>query len=154
MRGHLRKIFGRVLKVYPPIIWNDLKNILYQTNIFPRLNQNYGLLQKTTYSLVIFIFIPLVFMTSIYQRFLLLLQHILLIKVFLGAYQSARTLHLFISIALVLSFWSIPVRFHSIIFGPPSIHLSIPFHSIPSFPFESIHSMGFPFHWESLIFSG
>ena len=61
----------------------------------------YGLLQKTTYLLVIFFLLPLIAMTGLTMSPAITAAYPFLLKIFLGA-QSARTIHFFASIALVL----------------------------------------------------
>lgn len=102
VRGHLRKnIWPGFKSLSLPSLWNDLKEHLISNEYLSQIKSKYGLLQKTTYSLVIFIFMPLVFMTGITMSPAITAAYPFLLKIFLGA-QSARTLHLFISIALVL----------------------------------------------------
>jgi thiosulfate reductase cytochrome b subunit len=64
-------------------------------------NQQYGLLQKYTYMSVIFLLLPLIAMTGLTMSPAITAGYPFLLKMFAGA-QSARTIHFFASIALVL----------------------------------------------------
>jgi len=64
-------------------------------------NSNYGLLQKYTYMSVIFLLFPLVVMTGMTMSPAITAAYPFLLKMFAGA-QSARTIHFFVSLALVL----------------------------------------------------
>lgn len=61
----------------------------------------YGLLQKSTYLFVVFFLLPLAVLTGFTMSPAITASYPFLLKMFFGA-QSARTIHLFASIALVL----------------------------------------------------
>jgi thiosulfate reductase cytochrome b subunit len=63
--------------------------------------QQYGLLQKYTYMGVIFFLLPLTAMTGLTMSPAITAAYPFLLKIFAGA-QSARTIHFFASVALVL----------------------------------------------------
>jgi len=64
-------------------------------------NENYGLLQKYTYLAVIFLLFPLVIMTGFTMSPAITAAYPFLLSLFGGA-QSARTLHFFAALALVI----------------------------------------------------
>jgi thiosulfate reductase cytochrome b subunit len=64
-------------------------------------NHSYGLLQKWTYSAVIFFLLPLIVFTGFTMSPAITAAFPFLLKIFFGA-QSARTIHFFASIALEL----------------------------------------------------
>ncbi len=61
----------------------------------------YGLLQKCTYLVVIFLLLPVMVLTGLTMSPAITAAHPFLLKMFFGA-QSARTIHFFASVALVL----------------------------------------------------
>jgi len=61
----------------------------------------YGILQKTTYLVVVFFLLPVVAMTGITMSPAITAAYPILLKIFFGA-QSARTIHFFASVLLVL----------------------------------------------------
>lgn len=65
------------------------------------LNGNYGLLQKYIYMSVIFLLFPLVVMTGMTMSPAITAAYPFLLKMFAGA-QSARTIHFFVSVTLLL----------------------------------------------------
>lgn len=62
---------------------------------------NYGLLQKTTYLAVIFFLFPVVILTGFTMSPAITAAYPFLLKIFFGA-QSARTIHFFASVLLIL----------------------------------------------------
>lgn len=62
---------------------------------------DYGLLQKSTYLVVIFFLMPMMFMTGLTMSPAITAAYPFLLKIFFGA-QSARTIHFIASAALVL----------------------------------------------------
>jgi len=66
-------------------------------------NGNYGLLQKYTYMSVVFLLFPLLVMTGMTMSPAITAAYPFLLKMFAGA-QSARTIHFFLSLMLVLFF--------------------------------------------------
>jgi thiosulfate reductase cytochrome b subunit len=61
----------------------------------------YGLLQKSTYIVVIFFLLPLIVLTGLTMSPAITASYPFLLKIFFGA-QSARTIHFFASVLLVL----------------------------------------------------
>jgi thiosulfate reductase cytochrome b subunit len=61
----------------------------------------YGLLQKCTYLAVIFFLLPLIVLTGLTMSPAITAAYPFLLKMFFGA-QSARTIHFFASVTLVL----------------------------------------------------
>jgi thiosulfate reductase cytochrome b subunit len=98
--GHFRRnILPRLSELSPRDFWNDIKNHL-RLQIPPATGgPHYGLLQKSTYFLVIFLLLPLAVMTGFTMSPAITATYPFLLTMFLGA-QSARTIHLFASLAL------------------------------------------------------
>ena len=85
----------------PKLFWNDLVQHL-RMQIPPATGgPQYGLLQKFTYMIVIFLVLPLAVMTGLTMSPAVTAAYPFLLKIFGGA-QSARTIHFFTSITLVL----------------------------------------------------
>ena len=85
------------LKSFGVDIKNHLRLIIMPASGGP----NYGLLQKSSYLIVIFFLLPLVALTGMTMSPAITAAYPFLLKIFFGA-QSARTLHFFASVALVL----------------------------------------------------
>ena len=64
-------------------------------------SREYGLLQRCTYLLVVFLLLPLIALTGLTMSPAITAAHPFLLKIFLGA-QSARTIHFFAFIVLIL----------------------------------------------------
>jgi len=100
--GHFRKhIWLNVKELSPKLIWLDLiKHMRMQ--IPPSTGgPQYGLLQKFSYIVVIFLLMPLAVMTGFTMSPAITAAYPFLLKIFGGA-QSARTIHFFTSVSLVL----------------------------------------------------
>jgi thiosulfate reductase cytochrome b subunit len=67
----------------------------------PTYGPQYGLLQKCTYVVVIFFLMPLIVMTGLTMSPAITAAYPFLLKIFFGT-QSARTIHFFASVSLVL----------------------------------------------------
>lgn len=100
--GHLRKnLFPLGKELSPKLFLRDLISHL-RMQIPPATNgPNYGLLQKSTYLVVIFFLMPLMVMTGFTMSPAITAAYPFLLKIFFGA-QSARTIHFIASAALVL----------------------------------------------------
>lgn len=80
----------------PSIIWTDLKDHLRSPFLSADGGYRYGVLQKWTYSIVIFFLCPVVIMTGFTMSPAITAAYPFLLKLFMGA-QSARTIHFFAS---------------------------------------------------------
>ena len=79
----------------------DIKNHLRLVIMPASGGPNYGLLQKSSYLIVIFFLLPLVALTGMTMSPAITAAYPFLLKIFFVA-QSARTIHFFASVALVL----------------------------------------------------
>ncbi|HLO82160.1 MAG TPA: cytochrome b/b6 domain-containing protein [Chitinophagaceae bacterium] len=102
--GHFRKnIFLSKKEFKWSSIMNDLKDHLRL--LIPRASggPDYGILQKISYTIVIFIALPLMVITGFTMAPAITAAFPFLLDLF-GGYQSARTIHFFSTIALLLFF--------------------------------------------------
>jgi len=79
----------------------DVKDHLVKKIPQPMAGSQYGLLQKTTYSVVLLLLFPVVILTGLTLSPTITAACPFLLKIFFG-YQSARTIHFFASFLLVL----------------------------------------------------
>jgi thiosulfate reductase cytochrome b subunit len=102
LTGHFRKhLWPGANEFSLKLYWKDVINH-YRMRIPPASNgPHYGLLQKSSYVMVIFFLMPVIVMTGMTMSPAITAAYPFLLKLFFGA-QSARTLHLFASAALVL----------------------------------------------------
>jgi thiosulfate reductase cytochrome b subunit len=100
--GHIyTNLWLRMRDLNPKLFWADVMNHV-RMNLSPAsYGPNYGLLQKISYLVVIFFLMPLMVMTGMTMSPAITAAYPFLLKIFFGA-QSARTIHLFASAALVL----------------------------------------------------
>lgn len=100
--GYFRKhLFPRPNEFSWRLFWSDIIHHL-RMQIPPASNgPQYGLLQKCSYSIVIFLLVPIMVMTGMAMSPAITAAYPFLLKIFFGA-QSARTIHLFASAALLL----------------------------------------------------
>jgi thiosulfate reductase cytochrome b subunit len=100
--GHFRRhIWPRLRELAPHMVWRDVVDHL-RTRVPPaRGGPQYGLLQKISYSFVIFVAAPLMILTGLTMSPAVTSAFPSLLTLF-GGYQSARTIHFFTSAALVL----------------------------------------------------
>jgi thiosulfate reductase cytochrome b subunit len=81
--------------------WRDLTSH-FRMQVPPATGgPQYGLLQKCTYLVVIFFLLPLIAMTGLTMSPAITATYPFLLKIFFGA-QSARTIHFFASVSLLL----------------------------------------------------
>jgi thiosulfate reductase cytochrome b subunit len=100
--GHFRRhIWPRVRELAPHLVWRDFADHLRLRVPPARGGPQYGLLQKISYSFVIFVAAPLMIATGLTMSPAVTSAFPILLKLF-GGYQSARTIHFFTSAALVL----------------------------------------------------
>ena len=102
--GHFRRIiWPRFKELAPHLVWRDLVDHLRLR--FPKAGDtpaaHYGLLQKCSYALVIFVALPLMVVAGLAMAPAMTAQFPSLLSLF-GGYQSARTIHFFTFVALLL----------------------------------------------------
>ena len=98
---HLKKRFGLTSQVLKPgFLWGDF---IKHFGKMPLISdaETYGILQKLTYLVVIFLLLPLIIITGLTMSPAITAAYPFLLKIF-GGVQSARTIHFFTTIALVL----------------------------------------------------
>lgn len=102
LTGHFRKhLWPRSKEFLWRLFWNDVINHVRMQIPSAMSGPHYGLLQKCSYVVVIFFLMPVIVMTGMTMSPAITAAYPFLLKLFFGA-QSARTIHLFASIALVL----------------------------------------------------
>jgi thiosulfate reductase cytochrome b subunit len=100
--GHFRShIWPRARELAPHLVWRDVVDHLRMRIPRARGGPQYGLLQKCAYSFVVFVAAPLTLATGLTMSPAVTAAFPILLKVF-GGYQSARTIHFFAFVALVL----------------------------------------------------
>jgi thiosulfate reductase cytochrome b subunit len=100
--GHLRRhLVPRAAEFTPALLWRDLKNHLRGRIRAPTGGPQYGLLQKSAYCAVVFMALPLEVLTGLTMSPAITAAYPFLLDVF-GGFQSARTIHFFAFVALVL----------------------------------------------------
>jgi thiosulfate reductase cytochrome b subunit len=100
--GHIRKNLWPGAKEFTASMFRlDLINHLKMKIPGATGGPQYGILQKTTYLVVIFFLFPVVALTGLTMSPAITAAYPFLLKMFFGA-QSARTIHFFASFALVL----------------------------------------------------
>jgi thiosulfate reductase cytochrome b subunit len=100
--GHFRfHIWPRVGELAPRRFWQDVVDHL-RLRIPPATGgPQYGILQKCTYCAVVFVALPLTVLTGLTMSPAITAAFPFLLRVF-GGYQSARTIHFFAFLTLVL----------------------------------------------------
>ncbi len=100
--GHFRKhLWPTANEFSPQLFWRDWIGH-FRMRVPPATKgPQYGLLQKTTYSIVIFFLLPVTVMTGLTMSPAITAAYPFLLKIFFGG-QSARTIHFFASSLLVL----------------------------------------------------
>ncbi len=100
--GHFKNyIWPRLKEFTPTAFWHDLISHI-KMRIAPAAGgPQYGLLQKFTYMMVIFVVFPIMVMTGFTMSPAITAAYPFLLSIFGGA-QSARTIHFFASVALEL----------------------------------------------------
>jgi thiosulfate reductase cytochrome b subunit len=100
--GHVwRDLLPRTRELAPRALWRDFRNHLRPAVAAAGSGPPYGLLQKLTYSAVIFIALPLMLLTGLTMSPAVTAAWPFLLDLF-GGYQSARTIHFFCFAALIL----------------------------------------------------
>ena len=100
--GHFRShIWPRARELAPRLVWRDVVDHL-RLRIPPASGgPHYGVLQKCAYSLVVFVAAPLMVVTGLTMSPAVTAAFPILLRLF-GGYQSARTIHFFAFVALLL----------------------------------------------------
>jgi thiosulfate reductase cytochrome b subunit len=100
--GHFRSnIWPRAAEVSPRVLWTDIGNHL-RLRIPPATGgPHYGALQKCAYGVVVFLLLPLIVTTGMAMSPAITASVPALSGMF-GGFQSARTVHFFAFVALVL----------------------------------------------------
>ena len=100
--GHFRKhLWPRLSDFRLRLFWRDFVNHLRMRIPSATNGPQYGLLQKCTYSVVIFFLLPVTVLTGLTMSPAVTAGYPILLKIFFGA-QSARTIHFFASAMLLL----------------------------------------------------
>lgn len=100
--GHFRRhIWLKTREFSPRLFWHDFINHLRMKIPSAKDGPQYGILQKYTYVIIIFLVLPLAILTGLTMSPAITAAYPFLLKVF-GGVQSARTMHFFASIALEL----------------------------------------------------
>lgn len=100
--GHFRNhVWPRAKEFSLRLFWRDIVNHVRMQIPPATSGPHYGLLQKISYVGVIFFLMPVIVMTGMTMSPAITAAYPFLLKLFFGA-QSARTIHFFASIALVL----------------------------------------------------
>ena len=104
--GHFRRhIWPRRKELTRKEFWKEVRDHLRLKIPPPTGGPRYGLLQKGSYALVIFVALPLAVVTGLTMSPAVTAALPFLLDV-LGGYQSARTIHFFASLALELFFFA------------------------------------------------
>jgi thiosulfate reductase cytochrome b subunit len=100
--GHFRShLWPKAKELAPRLVWREVVSHL-RLRIPPASGgPQYGLLQKNAYSCVVFVAAPLMVATGLTMSPAVTAAFPLLLKVF-GGYQSARTIHFFTFVALLM----------------------------------------------------
>ena len=102
LTGHFRRhIVPRLTELKPTLLWHDLKEHLRLQIRAATGGPQYGLMQKCSYFAVVFLALPLVVLSGLAMSPAITAGYPLLLRVFNG-YQSARTIHFFAFLILLL----------------------------------------------------
>jgi thiosulfate reductase cytochrome b subunit len=100
--GHFRShIWPRAKELAPDTVWRDMRNHLQLRGPQATGGPMYGVLQKAAYSFVIFVAAPLIVLTGLTMSPAVTAAYPFLLRLF-GGYGSARTIHFFAFVALLL----------------------------------------------------
>ena len=100
--GHFRAhVWPRSAELAPALVWRDVLDHLRFRIPLASGGPQYGLLQKCTYSLVVFVLAPLMVVSGLTMSPAVTAAFPSLLGLF-GGYQSARTIHFFTFVALLL----------------------------------------------------
>jgi len=100
--GHFRRhVMPRPSESTPPLLWADLLRHLRRQIPLATGGPQYGLMQKVSYSAIVFVGLPVVVLTGLAMSPRVAAAMPLLRGLF-GGHQSARTIHFFAFVAIVL----------------------------------------------------
>jgi thiosulfate reductase cytochrome b subunit len=100
--GHFRlHIWPKIRELAPRLVWRDVVDHLHLRIPPASGGPHYGLMQKLAYSLVVFGAAPLMLVTGLAMSPAVTAAFPVLLRLF-GGYQSARTVHFFTFVALLL----------------------------------------------------
>ena len=100
--GHFKNnIRPKIKELSLRVIWQDMFNHLRMQIPLATGGPQYGILQKLSYTIIIFIVFPLAIITGLTMSPAITATYPFLLDVF-GGYQSARTIHFFTSVTLEL----------------------------------------------------
>jgi thiosulfate reductase cytochrome b subunit len=100
--GHFRsRIWPRAKELAPGLVWREVVDHLRLRIPHATNGLQYGLLQKCAYSLVVFVAAPLMGVTGLTMSPAVTAAFPFLLRLF-GGYQSARTIHFFTFVVLLL----------------------------------------------------
>jgi thiosulfate reductase cytochrome b subunit len=100
--GHFRsRIWPRAKELAPRLVWREVLDHLRLRIPHATDRLQYGLLQKCAYSLVVFVAAPLMGITGLTMSPAVTAAFPFLLRLF-GGYQSARTIHFFTFVVLLL----------------------------------------------------
>jgi thiosulfate reductase cytochrome b subunit len=94
-------IWPRATELAPRLVWRDVVDHLHLRIPPASGGPRYGVLQKTAYSLVVFVVAPLLTVSGLTMSPAVTAAFPWLLRLF-GGYQSARTIHFFAFVALLL----------------------------------------------------
>jgi len=100
-RHFLRHIVPRRAELNLSAMWDDVRDHVRMKIPQASCGPQYGLMQKVTYFIVLFVALPLVVFTGLTMSPAVTAGYPILLKVF-GGYQSARTIHFFAFVVLML----------------------------------------------------
>jgi thiosulfate reductase cytochrome b subunit len=102
LTGHFwRNLLPPAKELRLRLLWRDFISHFRRQISSEKRSPRYGLLQKCTYAGVIFVLLPLVVLTGLTMSPAIAAAHPVLLNIFYGA-QSARTIHFFASVALLI----------------------------------------------------
>ena len=100
--GHFRRhIVPRAGELLPSLIWRDVIDHLHLRIRAATGGPDYGFLQKGAYFSIVFVALPLIVITGVTMSPAIASGFPFLLDIF-GGYQSARTIHFFAFVALIL----------------------------------------------------
>jgi len=102
LTGHLRRhIVPRLGELAPRVVWQDVSDHLRMRIRGATGGPQYGLIQKCSYFAVVFLGLPLIVFSGLAMSPAITAGYPILLRVF-GGYQSARTIHFFAFVLLML----------------------------------------------------
>jgi len=100
--GHFRRhIWPRISELSPGLLWHDFRDHLQMKIRAATGGPQYGLIQKCSYFAVVFIALPLIVLSGLAMSPAISAGYPILQRAF-GGFQSARTIHFFAFVVLML----------------------------------------------------